>query len=167
MTIGDRLPCLQEIARLHCDLHQRSVTGLSSLKARLTAGIRRTDHLDEDSRRRLLSQLNALLDDDRPCRGDFHPWNIHGEAGEVIILDWLDTCAGPPATDFCRSYVLIHHADPATASGYVDASARLTGLPTADIMVWLPPTAAARLAEGVPAETGGLLRLAGQTPADG
>lgn len=167
MTIGDGLPCLQEIAWLLCDLHQPSVTGLPSLKARLAGNIRRTDHLDEDSRRRLLWQLGALPDGDRPCHGDFHPWNIHGEAGEVMILDWLDTCAGPPAADVCRIYVLIHHADPATASGYVDASVRLTGLPTADIMVWLPPTAAARLAEGGPAETGSLLRLAGQTPADG
>jgi hypothetical protein len=34
-------------------------------------------------------------------------------------------------------------------------------------MAWLPPIAAARLAEGVPAETGSLLYLAGLTPADG
>jgi len=167
MLAGARLSCIKEMARLHRDLHQRSVSGLPSLKERLAANIRRTDQLDKPSRRQLLSQLDALPDGDRLCHGDFHPWNIHGEAGEVMILDWLDACAGPPAADVCRSYVLIHHVDPATASDYVDAYARLTGLPTADIMAWLPPIAAARLAEGVPAETDNLLRLAGLTPAGG
>lgn len=166
MAAGARMACLEEMVRLHRDLHQRSVGGLPSLKARLAANIRRTDHLDELSRRRLLSQLAALPDGDRLCHGDFHPWNIHGEAGEVMILDWLDACAGPPAADVCRSYVLIRHVDPVTATDYVDAYARLTGLSAADILAWLPPTAAARLAEGVPAETDELRRLAGLTPED-
>ncbi len=167
MLAGNRLPCLEEMARLHRDLHQHSVNGLPSLKARLAANIRHTDLLDAASRDCLLRQLDALPDGDRLCHGDFHPWNIHGEAGEVMILDRLDACAGPPAADVCRSHVLIHHVDPVTASDYVDAYARLTGLPTADILAWLPPTAAARLAEGVPAETASLLRLAGQMPAGG
>jgi aminoglycoside phosphotransferase (APT) family kinase protein len=165
MLAGNRLPCLDEMALLHRDLHQRSVSGLPSLKARLATNIRRTDLLDEDSRRRLLLQLDALPDGDRLCHGDFHPWNIHGEAGAVMILDWLDACAGPPAADVCRSYVLIRHADPVTAADYVEAYARLTGLPAADILAWLPPIAAARLAEGVPAETDSLLCLSGQMPA--
>ncbi|WP_026782853.1 phosphotransferase family protein [Pleomorphomonas koreensis] len=167
MMAGHRLPCLEEMARLHRDLHERPGSGLPSLKAPLSANIRRTNLLDAASRDRLLSQLDALPDGDRLCHGDLHPWNIHGDGEDVMILDWLDACAGPPAADVCRSYLLIRPVDPATATDYVDTYSRLTGLPVADIMAWLPSIAAARLAEGVPAETESLLRLAGLTPAAG
>ena len=45
MRAGNRLPHLEEMARLHQMLHQRSVGGLSSLMAQLADSIRGTDHL--------------------------------------------------------------------------------------------------------------------------
>ena len=161
MMSGDRRLHIEELARLHLLVHRQPGGGLPSLKARLSANIRHAEELDRSSQDRLLRQLDGLPDGDRLCHGDFHPWNIHGSADEIMILDWLDACSGTPAADVSRSYVLIHHVDPMAAADYVEAYARLGGTTVADIMAWLPPVAAARLAERIPAETEGLLRLAG------
>jgi len=161
MMSGDRRLHIEELARLHLLVHRQPGSGLPSLKARLSDNIQRAQELDRSSQDRLLRQLDALPDGDCLCHGDFHPWNIHGSADDIMILDWLDACSGTPAADVCRSYVLIHHADPMAAAEYVDAYARLGETTTADIMAWLQPVAAARLAERIPAQTDDLLRLAG------
>lgn len=166
MATDARSKCVEEMARLHCQLHQKPGVGLPSLKTRLSTNIRRADHIEPASRDRLLRQLDALPEGECLCHGDFHPWNIHGTADQVTILDWLDASCGHPAADVCRSYVLIHSVDGALATDYVDAYSGLTGTAVADIMAWLPPTAAARLAEGVPAETESLRRLAGLSALD-
>lgn len=161
MMSGDRRLHIEELARLHLLVHCQSGSGLPSLKARLSANIQRAEELDRSSQDRLLRQLDALPDGDCLCHGDFHPWNIHGSADDIMVLDWLDACSGAPAADVCRSYVLIHYADPMAAAEYVDAYARLGETTAADIMAWLAPVAAARLAERIPAQTDDLLRLAG------
>lgn len=152
---------LEAMARLHHAIHGKPGTGLCSLKARLSVGIRHSQHLDAAARDRLQRQLAALPDDDRVCHGDFHPWNVHGAPGDVMVVDWLDAGSGHPAADVCRTYILIHSADPAAAMAYVEAYARISGLRAADILAWQAPVAAARLAENVPDETEVLLRLAG------
>lgn len=161
MATDARVECIGEMARLHWLLHQKPGTGLPSLKTRLSTNIRRADQIEPASRERLLFELEALPDGERLCHGDFHPWNIHGTADQVMILDWLDACCGHPAADICRSYVLIQSVDTELATDYVHTYAGLTGLGVAEIMAWLPPTAAARLTEGIPAETDKLRRLAG------
>ena len=160
MVVGSRTAHLEQLARLHIRIHEQSGGGFPSLKARLSANIRRAEPLTSSSRDRLINLLDALPDGDRLCHGDFHPWNILGRAEEIMILDWLDACCGPPAADVCRSYVLLHHRDSSTATEYVETYARLSGTDPSDIAAWLPAVAAARLAEGVPAETQELLRFA-------
>ena len=161
MMSGDRRAHIEELARLHLLVHRQPGSALPDLKARLSANIRRAEELDDNSQDRLLRQFDALPDGDSLCHGDFHPWNIHGSANEIMVLDWVDACRGTPAADVCRSYVLIHQADQMAAAEYVDAYARLGGTTAADIMAWLAPVAAARLAERIPAQTEDLLRLAG------
>lgn len=165
MTAAAPRPHIDRMADLHRSLHDRPGGGLPSLKARLSANIRRAEPLDAASRDRLLRQLEALPDGDRVCHGDFHPWNIHGAAGGVMIVDWLDACSGNPAADVCRTYVLMRHVIPAAADDYIEAYSRIGGSNSADVLAWLAPVAAARLAEGVPEENDALLRLAGAAPA--
>ncbi|MGO7541636.1 phosphotransferase family protein [Rhizobium ruizarguesonis] len=141
----------------------REAANLSILE-RLSARIRRAEGLDAASRKRLLLELDALPDGDRVCHGDFHPWNIHGSGQEFMIVDWLDACCGNPLADVCRTYVLLHHAMPERAMGYVEAYASVTGSEVSGILAWLPPIAAARLTEGVAHESDELLRLAGLSP---
>ena len=157
---------LEAMARLHRRIHEQPGHGLPSLKARLSANIRRADALDATARDRLLYQLQALPDGDRVCHGDFHPWNIHGTHDDPTILDWLDACAGDPTADVCRTYVLLHHVSPVMAADYVKTYAGMAGLNEAEILAWLPVVAAARLAERVEPEKASLLRLAGLAAED-
>ncbi|WP_245495876.1 phosphotransferase family protein [Rhizobium ruizarguesonis] len=78
---------LEDMAQLHRRIHEKPGDGLPSLMARLSARIRRAEHLDSSSRNRLLAQLESLPDGDRVCHGDFHPWNIHGSGQGFMIVD--------------------------------------------------------------------------------
>lgn len=147
---------LQEMALLHLRVHSHPGTQLAALKARLAANIRRTDILSETRQHALLSALAAMPDGDRLCHGDFHPMNILGPLGRQVLVDWLDACAGHPAADVCRSYILMKPRAPDIASAYVDVYASVSGESRDRILAWLPFVAAARLAEGVPDEVAGL-----------
>lgn len=164
MVTDARSDSVREMARLHRTLHEKPGSGLPSLKMRLQTNIRQADGIDPASRERLLRQLDALPVGERLCHGDFHPWNIHGTADGVRILDWLDASCGHPAADVCRSYVLIQSVDPVLATDYLGAYVRLSGVADSEIMAWLQVTAAARLAEGISAETDNLRHLAGLPP---
>jgi hypothetical protein len=163
MTPDGTAPMLEAMAGLHRRIHEQQGRGLPSLKARLSAKIRRADALDANARDRLLRLLDTLPDGDRVCHGDFHPWNIHGTHDDPIVLDWLDACAGDPAADVCRTHVLLYHVSSALAADYVQIYTGMAGLKETEILAWLPVVAAARLAEGVGPENSNLLWLAGLT----
>jgi aminoglycoside phosphotransferase (APT) family kinase protein len=156
----ERLPAyLAAMVQLHVRLHSCSGSRLGSMKARLRANIQAAPMLGEPRRGQLLDGLAALPDADRLCHGDYHPWNILGTPGQELIVDWLDACSGEPASDVCRSYVLMRPHLPDFASEYVDAYAAASGGTREAILRWLPFVAAARLAEGVPDEADGLMAM--------
>ena len=76
-----------------------------------------------------------------------------------MVIDWPDACSGDPAPDVCRSYLLLKlHAED-IAEPYLDAYCRITNMPRASILDWLPCVAAARLAEDVPDDWARLLEI--------
>jgi RIO-like serine/threonine protein kinase len=146
---------------LHRQMHQLAApSGLFPLKERLVRNITAARQLDAPTRRRLLEAIPALPDGDRLCHGDFHPYNIMGTGETARIVDWLDACAGDPAADVCRTFVLIGAVNAELAARYVDAYCAATGLDRTAVHAWLPVVAGARLAEKVPDETDRLLALA-------
>jgi aminoglycoside phosphotransferase (APT) family kinase protein len=153
---------LRAMAGLQLQVHGEPGTGLSSLKARLSANIRKATVLGDERRQALLAALQRLPDSDKLCHGDFHPWNVLGSPRSAVIVDWLDACSGPPAADVCRSYVLMQHASADLASTYVETYAGLAGQSRGEVLIWLPLVAAARLAEGVPDEVDALTEMAGR-----
>lgn len=152
---------LDVMVRLHRRMHEFAApSGLPRLKDRLIRNITGAPFLDEPTRRRLLDALPGLHDGDRLCHGDFHPFNILGTGENARIVDWLDSGAGDPAADVCRTFVLIGSVQPALAERYVGAYCAATGMDRMAVYAWLPVVAAARLAERVPEETPRLLALA-------
>ncbi|MFE0755641.1 phosphotransferase family protein [Inquilinus sp. NPDC058860] len=152
--------CLERMARLQIEIHGHPGTHLGSMKARLAVNIGRAPIPDEALRRRLLDDLAELPEGDRLCHGDFHPWNILGPPGQEVVVDWLDACAGDPAADVCRSYVLIRPVAPELAVAYVETYIAAAGESRDLVFAWLPFVAAARLAEGVPGEAERLMAMA-------
>jgi aminoglycoside phosphotransferase (APT) family kinase protein len=150
---------LDEMVRLHRQVHDQPGTTLSGLKARLTSNIRQATRLGAVCQERLLAGLEAMPDGERLCHGDFHLRNIIGSPGEAVVVDWLDACRGSPAADVCRTYVLICRVAPEIAAAYVEAYARASDCRTGDIFAWLPFVAAARLTEGVPSQEDQLMKM--------
>lgn len=152
---------LGAMVELHRGIHRHHLPGLGSLKARLRGRLAASAALAEASRRRLLDRLAELPDGDRLCHGDFHPYNVLGEPGNAVVVDWLDATSGAPAADLCRSYLLISHYSQELAQAYVEAYlAAEVDLAAEAVFAWLPVLAAARLAENVPEETDRLVALA-------
>jgi hypothetical protein len=158
--IPGRAEAIADMARLHQLVHSKSGRNLPSQKVKLASNIGLALELGDAVRNRLLDGLAVLADDVCLCHGDFHPFNIIGEVGNGIIVDWLDACHGTPAADVCRSFVLMTSFDKQIAEEYLQAYCQAADLGPAAIGAWLPFVAAARLAEGVPAETEWLLSIA-------
>jgi len=110
-------------------------------------------------RRDLLDGIADMPDGDRLCHGDFHPMNILGEASQPVIIDWPDARRGDPAADVCRSYLLMKFHAAEIATTYLDAYCRAAGMWRQAVLNWLPYVAAARLAEDVPSQFDGLLKI--------
>lgn len=152
---------IQAMAKLQYHVHQQQAIQFASVKVRLAANIQQTDALDDSHKNALLDRLSALPEGDRLCHGDFHPLNIIGSIGNEVLIDWPNASKGEPTADVCRSYVLMKKVAPELADSYIDVYAQNSGESRDKILSWLPFVAAARLAEGVPDETDGLLKMAG------
>jgi len=151
--------CLECMVRLHMRIHAQRAVQFAGLNVRLVANIATTKLLDKRRKRDLLGRIADMPDGDRLCHGDFHPMNILGDVSQPVVIDWPDARRGDPAADVCRSYLLmkLHAAEIATT--YLDAYCRTTGMARQVVLSWLPYVAAAKLAEEVPSELDGLLKI--------
>ncbi len=141
---------LEAMARLHMRLHGAAEPRLRPLKPKLAAAIDATALLGKDLKARLAERLAALPDGRAICHGDFHPFNLIGPPGQLMIIDWLDTTSGPAAADVCRSAVILSTVSDDLAAAYVSKYAALSGMPESEILAWRPVIAAARLRENTP-----------------
>jgi hypothetical protein len=150
---------LECMVRLHMRIHAQRAVQFAGLNVRLVANIAATKLLDKRRKRDLLGRIADMPDGDRLCHGDFHPMNILGDVSQPVVIDWPDARRGDPAADVCRSYLLmkLHAAEIATT--YLDAYCRTTGMARQVVLSWLPYVAAAKLAEEVPSELDGLLKI--------
>jgi aminoglycoside phosphotransferase (APT) family kinase protein len=155
-------PELAAMVALQVALHAAPGAGLPGLKAGLAAKLDHAEALPPAGRKRLRERLATLPDGDRLCHGDFHPWNLLGEPGRAVIVDWLDAAQGPPLADAGRSYLLLSMGAPRLAQPYLGAYLAASGASSEAVLAWLPVLAGARLAEGVPDEAARLLKLAGR-----
>jgi hypothetical protein len=120
--------------------------------------------------------LDDLPDGEQLCHGDFHPGNALVTGDHIGVIDWVNATRGTPASDHARTLLLLRWANPlpgtpALSRALIAAGRTLTtrlyahayqaGSPTRqkDIHRWLVVHAAARVSEGIDAETATLVRL--------
>jgi Ser/Thr protein kinase RdoA (MazF antagonist) len=135
------------------------------LVARIEAGVE-----DRSLRDFALRVLEPLPEGNRLCHGDFHPGNVLISELRVSVIDWSNATRGVPEADFARTALLIGHGDPPPGtSGLLRALVRIGRSLFAgsyarnyrrraprllqNVRSWEIAHAAARLAEGIEAET--------------
>jgi aminoglycoside phosphotransferase (APT) family kinase protein len=139
------------------------------LVARIEAGVE-----DQSLRDFALRVLEPLPEGNRLCHGDFHPGNVLISELRVSVIDWGNATRGAPEADYARTALLIGHGDPPPgtsrlfrsvigagrsifARAYARNYRRRAQGPLADVRSWEIAHAAARLAEGIEAETSMLI----------
>src|SRR3984893_16821118 len=155
---------LECMVQLQIRIHSHQAIQFTGLKVSLAANIAVILPLDKLRKQELLDTLVDMPDGDRLCHGDFHPMNILGETSHPVIIDWLDARRGDPAADVCRSYLLLMLHAAEIAPAYLDPYCRISGMARQRVFDWLPYVAAAKLAEDVPGELGGLLDIVAAFP---
>jgi len=123
-----------------------------------------------------LKILDGLPSGDRLCHGDFHPGNAVVIADRASIIDWANATRGAPQADVARTLLLLKQADPlpgtplmsrtlmaagrsAFAGVFARTYRRSTPEPLRHLDAWTVVHAAARLAEGITAETARLVGI--------
>lgn len=163
---------------VHAKLHAiRGLPGLPSLRSQIASRLG-SPLVPESIRSEALNLLDALPDGDRLCHGDFHPGNmLRRSDGSDVAIDWTTGTHGDPAADVARTRLLLLLAAPADGQiglarpverigrramwwQYVRAYRRHRRLDQELLNRWVPVSAAARLAEGVPEERSQLLQYA-------
>lgn len=111
--------------------------------------------------------LRGLPDERMVCHGDVHPGNVILCADGPRLIDWFDATAGCPAADLARTVLLLRYAR--LAAGPQARRAAFDGLRARFVDVflqcyreilpepaqaqalarWMPPVAAARIAEPI------------------
>jgi Ser/Thr protein kinase RdoA (MazF antagonist) len=168
------------LARLHAQAHARvnrvhAPAQLPDLTHTLAARIE-TAVATPALRSFVLQVLDRLPAGDRLCHGDLHPGNVLLADRHLHVIDWANATRGAPDADHARTLLLLTHADPLpgtppliralmTAGRRIYARAytsayrtQATGRP-GHIREWITVHAAARLAEGIDAETPTLLNI--------
>jgi phosphotransferase family enzyme len=120
--------------------------------------------------------LERLPDGGQLCHGDLHPGNALTDGARAAVIDWPNATLGDPVADHARTLLLLRWANPLpgtpllfraliaagrtlTARLYTRAYQAGSPIPAQQLNRWLIVHAAARLSEGIDAETATLTRL--------
>ena len=183
-AMGARLAELHfAIHRIRCDAGSEG-SGLPSQRSGLHACMARASGLPvnlRDAARHLLASLDAELQDDSLCHGDFHPLNVLMDGhGCPIVIDWWGAERGSAFADFARTLILLEFGRvsdersiaPAEQTvrmklrdAYLERYVELAAWPEADARLkqWILLAVAARLNNGIGnAERGSLLAFVQQ-----
>ena len=152
-------------ADLHAQMHAHTIdVRLPSQRKILEHKIHQAKALPVPLQTALLSKLESLPQGDRLCHGDFHPGNILLNAGQAVVIDWIDSSLGNPLADVARSSIIAlgaaaSHQIPNPFmkfvvrlfnSIYLRSYFRLLPAGKQEYRHWLPVVAAARLSENMP-----------------
>ena len=97
----------ERLAELHLELHALRVpegSGLPRLSGLLRAHVERMPPRE----RAIAEPERAKLPDDvRLCHMDLHPLNVIAARERLVVVDWVNACAGPLVLDVARSIAVM------------------------------------------------------------
>jgi tRNA A-37 threonylcarbamoyl transferase component Bud32 len=162
------------LAELQVRIHQKTIAGLPTYKARLRYAIERSSQLTDELGKKVLVMLDGLPHGQNFCHGDYHPGNILLTKTGPVVIDWMTACSGSPWTDVARTGLILSIG--AKAAGkqvsplirmairiyhrtYLSRYHALTRDAADELDRWTPVIAAARLNEEIRPERDALIRI--------
>jgi aminoglycoside phosphotransferase (APT) family kinase protein len=95
------------LVELHLTLHALPVpadSGLPRLSESLRAFVARMPPAERDAAE---AERVQLPDDTRLCHMDLHPLNVIASGDRLVVVDWVNACAGPLVLDVARSIAVM------------------------------------------------------------
>ncbi|WP_158602139.1 phosphotransferase family protein [Cohnella endophytica] len=157
----------RKMARLHADIHMKTVRNLPKQKEKLKGQIENAPLLTQEEKKRALLQLDGLREGASLCHGDFHPDNIMIGVEKDWVIDWITGMQGNPAGDVARTILMLKwgslpdETPPEIVNmildlrnllleTYIEEYIRISDITREEIDQWLIPVAAARICEWLP-----------------
>ena len=153
----------KRMAQIHSEIHKTAIEGVLTVKEKLCQEIGWAEELTSDEKGKIIQALNSLPEKNSLCHFDFHPGNILVSDGKYQVIDWMTACAGDPAADLARTWLILKYgqvknADRKTAivvsvvkaiirKQYLRNVCRFSHITRAEVKKWILPVAAARLSE--------------------
>lgn len=164
-----------ELARLQASLHQLPCEALPPQREHMTRRVQ-LGPLPARVKPGVVQILRDLPDQRMVCHGDLHPGNVILTADGPRLIDWFDATAGCPAADLARTCLLLNYARLATGANprraafdalraqfvdlFLQRYREILPEPAQTLAEWMPPVAAARIAEPISGqERSALLRM--------
>ena len=165
----------QSLAQLQATLHRLPCEALPPQREHMMRRVQ-LGPLPARVKPGVVDLLRGLPDERMVCHGDVHPGNVILTDDGPRLIDWFDATAGCPTADLARTVLLLRYAR--LAAGTPPQRATFDGLraqfvdvflqryceilpePAQALAQWMPPVAAARIAEPISGqERNALLRM--------
>jgi aminoglycoside phosphotransferase (APT) family kinase protein len=179
--LGQRPWLVARVARMlgetHALIHAATVNeGLPTVHAKLRQLVTESDLVPERFRRAALERLETLPAGSGLCHWDFQPANVISSDSGPVVIDWTFAARGDPAADVARTRLILRVGEPSSdasfvikrldslgrrllSSLYLRAYRKKRPVDLAQVELWEPLVALARLTAGVPEERDRLIEL--------
>ena len=158
------------------EIHMHKVPELPSVKDILWNKIQECGEIPEDSKQKLFNKMKKLPEGEHLCHLDYHPENIVVSLDGPLTIDWANAGKGNYLADVAMTSILLEigtlplgmSKDHGAAldntmerffGSYIREYMKMCGKGDDELLVWMAPVAAARLAEGISEEKEPLLRI--------
>ena len=145
----DALKYLIKSIEIQIDLNKIIAANFPPMVEKLEQKINKAYILNEDLIQNILEDLEKITFQRLLCHGDFHVLNLLETTDGIKIIDWVDSSAGNPEFDVCRTYILYSETSEEIAGLYIDNYCKITKTPKNEILNNAPIIAAARLGENL------------------
>jgi hypothetical protein len=158
------------------EIHMHKVPELPSVKDILRTKIQGCDAIPQETKERLFQKLKKLPEGEHLCHMDYHPENIVVSIDGPLTIDWANAGKGDYLADVAMTSVLfeigtlpigmefdqegkVENTMGRFFANYIKEYLKMCGKGDEELLVWMAPVTAARLAEGIPEEKEPLLRV--------
>jgi tRNA A-37 threonylcarbamoyl transferase component Bud32 len=143
---------LIESIEIQINLNKITAKYFPSMKDKLFGEINCVEIIPDDKKQKIMKLLNNMSFNQYLCHGDFQFMNILLTPYGIKIIDWIASSSGNVEADIYRTYLLYRVYNIELAELFMENYCKKANVPKANIIMWAPIIAAARLSEGISKE---------------